>query len=212
MLQRALIVVDVQQGFDDLTYWGTRNNRTCEPNVARLMDTWRRAGQPIVRVRHDSAEPESPLRPGQPGNALQPEAEGPADLDIRKTVHSSFHGDPDLARWLDGHGVSAIAVCGITTNMCCETTARVGSDLGFDTWFVLDATHGFDLMGVDGSIVTADQLARSTAAILAADFATVLSTDTAIAEISSPESRLLGAPPTKTSALARPGDGACQVG
>ena len=30
----ALIVVDVQRGFDDASYWGRRNNPDCERNVA----------------------------------------------------------------------------------------------------------------------------------------------------------------------------------
>jgi len=34
---RALIVVDVQRGFDDAGYWGRRNNPSCESNVAALI-------------------------------------------------------------------------------------------------------------------------------------------------------------------------------
>jgi len=30
----ALVVVDVQRGFDDAGYWGRRNNPACEANVA----------------------------------------------------------------------------------------------------------------------------------------------------------------------------------
>jgi hypothetical protein len=31
-------------------------------------------------------------------------------------------------------------ICGIRTEQCCETTARVAADLGFDVTFVTDAT------------------------------------------------------------------------
>ena len=61
---------------------------------------------------------------------------------------------------------------------------RIGSDLGYDLWFVLDATAGYDLPSVDGSIVTAAQLARSTAAIIEADFGRVIDTETACASVS----------------------------
>ena len=123
-MRRALLVVDVQQGFNDVDYWGHRSNPECEANIAALMAAWREAGQPIVRIVHDSLTPGSPLAADTPGNAIKPEVSGPVDLEVRKSVHSSFHGTPDLNTWLQESMVSGIAVCGITTNMCCETTAR----------------------------------------------------------------------------------------
>ncbi|MEM8705549.1 MAG: isochorismatase family protein [Actinomycetota bacterium] len=183
-MRRALIIVDVQEGFDDVAHWGHRSNPDCETNIAELIRAWRSAGQPIIRVVHDSTEPGSPLSPDHAGNRIKDVVAGPVDLEVHKSVHSSFHGTPDLNTWLREAMVEGIAVCGITTNMCCETTARVGSDLGYDLWFVLDATAGFDLPGPDGSTVTAAQLARSTATILAADFGTVVSTDTACSLLS----------------------------
>lgn len=184
VMKRALLVVDVQQGFNEVEYWGHRNNPDCEAKIALLMKAWREAGQPIVRVVHDSLTPGSPLAAGLKGNAVKPEVEGPVSLEVRKSVHSSFHGTPDLDGWLREQAIDGIAVCGITTNMCCETTARIGSDLGYDLWFVLDATAGYDLLSADGSVVSAAQLARSTAAILAADFGRVLDTETACASVS----------------------------
>ena len=82
---------------------------------------------------------------------------------MTKQVNSAFHGEPDLAAWLRGQDLERIAICGITTNHCCETTARVGANVGFDVLFVLDATHTFDREGPDGTLMTADELARATA-------------------------------------------------
>jgi nicotinamidase-related amidase len=171
----ALVVVDVQQGFDD-PWWGRRNNPGCEANIAALLQEWRRAGRPVVVVRHDSALPESPLRGGQPGNDLQPFLGGDADLLVTKTVNSAFHGSPDLGGWLTGHGVRGIVVCGITTNHCCETTARVGGNLGYHVLFALDATYTFDRTDPDGRVVDADTLARVTATNLHGEFADVVAT------------------------------------
>ena len=179
----ALIVVDVQQGFDHPD-WGARNNPACEANIARLIDAWRAAGQPIVYVRHDSTQSDSPFTPGQRGNDFQEILSGEPDLLVVKSVNSAFHGDPDLAMWLRAEGIERIAVCGIQTNMCCETTARVAANLDFEMTFVLDATHTFDLPAHDGSgAISADELSRVTASNLDPEFGRVVDTREALASL-----------------------------
>ena len=51
----ALLVVDVQQAFDDAGYWGPRNNPACEDNIAALIAHARANDWPLVYVRHDTA-------------------------------------------------------------------------------------------------------------------------------------------------------------
>ncbi len=167
----ALLVIDVQQGFDDGDHWGLRNNPECEANVAALIAHWRATGEPLVYVRHDSDEDDSPLRPDHPGNAFKDVVTGEPDVLVTKRVNSAFYGDPDLHAWLQARGIDALAICGITTNHCCETTARMAGNLGYDVTFVLDATHTFDRKGL-----TADELARTTAANLDEEFAAVRTT------------------------------------
>jgi nicotinamidase-related amidase len=172
----ALVVVDAQAGFDD-PWWGERNNPDCDANIARLVEAWQRRGRPLVYVRHDSDDPRSPLHHGSPGNELKSylRAAEP-DLVVTKRVNSAFHGTPDLHSWLRAADITGIVICGITTNHCCETTARVGGNLGYGVLFALDATHTFDRRGPDGTMLTADQLARATATNLHGEFADVVST------------------------------------
>ena len=183
MTRTALLVVDVQKAFDDSAYWGPRNNPVCEDNVGRLISAWRDAGQPLVFVRHDSRKPGSPLRRDAPGNAFKDVVTGEPSLLVSKSVHSAFHGEPDLAAWLRGSGIDRVVICGIQTNMCCETSARVGANLHFDVAFALDATHTFDLDDADGGTIGADELARITRANLHAEFCRVVTTEQAIAEL-----------------------------
>jgi len=180
----ALVVVDVQKGFQDPS-WGERNNPGAEDNIVALIDAWRAQEQPVVFVRHDSPESEagSPFIPGHPGNDLDEILTGEPDLLVTKGVNSAFHGDPDLAGWLRGEGIDRVAVCGIQTNMCCETTARVAANLGFETDFVLDATYTFALPSHDGGTISADELARVTAANLDPEFGRVMSTREAVAAL-----------------------------
>ena len=175
----ALLVVDVQKGFAD-PMWGERNNPAAEDNIAALIEAWRARGQPVVFVRHDGIEPGSPFTPGEPGNDLDEMLTGEPDLFVTKNVNSAFHGAPDLAEWLREEGIGRVAVCGIQTNMCCETTARVAANIGFETDFVLDATYTFALPSHDGGTVSADELARVTAANLDPEFGRVVSTREAV--------------------------------
>jgi len=175
----ALVVIDVQTGFDDPKWFGVgaRNNPSCEGNVIALMDAWEATGRPIVVVRHDSTKPDSPLSPNNPGNRLKPGIEGrKAALLISKSVHSAFHGKPDLDAWLKAQGIGQLVISGIMTNRCCETTTRVGADLGYDVLFAVDATHTFDTKGPDGKVVTAADLTRATLASLHEEFARIVRT------------------------------------
>ena len=175
----ALVVVDVQRGFDDLSYWsptGRRDNPDCEANVETLIAAWRERADSIVFVRHDSTTPGSPLVPGTPGNEFKSVVTGTPDLIVSKAVNSAFHGDPDLATWLRERELAGIVVCGIQTNHCVSTTARVGANLGFDVIVAIEACHTFDRAHPDGEVMPAALLARATATTLHGEFARVMNT------------------------------------
>ncbi|WP_433351469.1 cysteine hydrolase family protein [Microtetraspora malaysiensis] len=177
----ALIVVDVQKGFED-AFWGRRDNPDAEKNIAALIRAWRAAERPVVLVQHATQRPGAPLAADTPGHAFKDvviEAMDGAepDLLVTKTVNSAFYGTPDLLGWLRGRGIGQIVIAGIQTNMCNETTARMGGNLGFDVLFPIDAMHTFDAVGPDGEVVTAEEITRATAASLHhGRFATVLRT------------------------------------
>jgi nicotinamidase-related amidase len=169
-MSRALIVIDMQRGFDDLEYWGPTANPDCAANVAALVATWERAGEPIVVVHHDSRSADSPLHPANPGNALVPEvAAAKAALTVAKDVNSAFYGDPDLHAWLQEAGIGEVVLCGIQTNMCVETTARMAGNLGYEVTVVLDATRTFDLTTEVAGMGTVTRTAEELMAVTALD-------------------------------------------
>ncbi|MFF4356215.1 cysteine hydrolase family protein [Streptomyces sp. NPDC001604] len=180
----ALVVVDVQKGFDEADFWGPRNNPEADDNIASLIDAWQVTGRPVVFVRHDSPKPRSPLRPGYEGNAFKEYVEqrrgkgaGGAELLITKSVNSAFYGTPDLDAWLKAEGISQLVVAGIQTNMCVETTARMGGNLGYDVLVAYDATYTFDLEGPFGWRRSADEVAQASAVSLhGGGFARVVAT------------------------------------
>ena len=168
-------MVVLQRSFEDPAF-GRRNNPACEANVARLVRAWRSAGRPVVFVRHHERDRTSVFGPGGP-RGFKAALEGDPYLLVTKSVHSAFYGRPSLHRWLQHRGATAVAVCGITTDHCCDTTARMASDLGYRVFFVLDATHTFERTAPDGTKLDGDLVAQRVAASLDGEFATVVTTD-----------------------------------
>lgn len=172
----ALILVDVQKGFD-LPYWGVRNNPHAESNIARLLSSWRELGRPVVHVRHMSVEPESPLRPGQEGNEFKEMAVPIGKEHIEeKQVNSAFIGTT-LEKYLRGHNIDTVVIVGLTTDHCVSTSTRMAGNLGFNTYVVADATATFNRTGFDGTQYSADDVHAYALASLNGEFATVLRTD-----------------------------------
>jgi nicotinamidase-related amidase len=171
----ALLVIDMQAGFDDPA-WGPRNNPGAEANVAALIAAWREAGAPVIHIHHDSPGPEGHMRPGTPGNAVKPEAH-PLDGEriYRKTVNSAFIGttlDADLR----AEGIEALAISGLTTNHCISTTARMAGNLGYRTLVAADATATFDRANRDGRIRPAAEVHEAALSDLQEEFAEIVDT------------------------------------
>lgn len=181
----ALILIDIQQGFDDLSYWGgERNNPDAETKAGELLRLWRgpagppvrfrQNGWPVFHVRHDSTTPGSRLAPGQAGNAFQ-DVVAPLDGEpvIPKNVNSAFIGT-DLQQRLDEQGIRQVVLAGLTTDHCVSTTARMAGNLGYDVIVVSDATATFAKTGVDGQHFSAQVMHETALASLNGEFATVL--------------------------------------
>src|SRR5690606_31885303 len=181
----ALLVVDVQRGLDDPKY-GRRSNPDAEANIARLLAAWRAAGWPVVHVQHLSTAPDSPLRPDLPGVAIKPEA-APREGEplFQKRANGAFIGT-DLEPYLRARGITALVVVGLTADHCVSATARLASDLGFETFVVADATAAFEMEGWDGRRFSAEDVHAVALVNLQGEFATILTTADALAALPSP--------------------------
>lgn len=78
--------------------------------------------------------------------------------------------------WLKSKEYNELYICGITTHHCCETTARMAGNLGYDVKFILDATKTFDFRNMSGELVKAEDVYQMTATNLNGEFAQILMT------------------------------------
>ncbi|MFI6350092.1 isochorismatase family protein [Streptomyces sp. NPDC050560] len=127
----ALLVVDVQSGVVDEAY----QRDAVVGNVAALVDKARRAGVPVVWVRHSDAG----LVEGSADWGIVPElVPGEAEAVVGKHYGDSFE-DTALESVLAGLGVGTLLVAGAETDACIRSTLHGALARGYDATLVSDA-------------------------------------------------------------------------
>ena len=177
-MNRALLVIDVQESFRARAEdWAEMADPDLAGKVGRLVDDARSHGDLVVWVLHAEPGSDTVFDPPQgfvrPLDELAPAAGEPV---VVKTSINAFT-TTNLQQQLVQHGVREVAICGIRTEQCCETTARVAADLGFEVTFVADATT---TSGIDG-LSAADIVDRTVRVLAAREFATIATTDEVVA-------------------------------
>lgn len=173
----ALLVIDMQNGFckpkGSMATLGL-DTSMCEaviPRVRTLVDLAHRAEVPVIYTRYvylpDYADggllPRDILPAMRDIDAL---AEGswdaaivdelaPADGDlvIDKSRYSAFYGTR-IEPILTSLGVRSLVICGVTTNMCVETTARDASQRDYPTFTISDACAETDAQRHENALQT----------------------------------------------------------
>ncbi|WP_371395597.1 cysteine hydrolase family protein [Fretibacter rubidus] len=178
MTTPALLLIDWQCAFDDHAYWGgNRNNPDAEEKAALLLCHWRAQGWPVFHIRHDSAEPNSILRKDRPGGAAIAALDAKDnEAVIYKQVNSGFIGT-DLQARLEAIAVTELVICGLTTNHCVSTTARMAGNLGFDVRLVGDACATFDRASSDGTLYPAQLVHDISLANIDREFCSVVTAE-----------------------------------
>ncbi len=171
----ALLLIDIQKGFDNEEYWGgNRNNKDAELKCAEILNIWRDLDLPIFHIVHSSQNPKSRLHESHPGFEMRDEVK-PLNNEpvIKKNVNSAFIGT-DLKERLDNQKINKLVIVGLTTNHCISTTTRMAGNLGYDTILISDATATFDRKGINGQVFSSDIIHQTTLANLNEEFAEVI--------------------------------------
>jgi nicotinamidase-related amidase len=139
-MRRAVIVIDVQESFRRQPIWEAASNPEVVRRVGRLVEHARSEGDLVVWVLHSEAGSGTVFDPASGFVRLMDGLEaGEGEPVLTKTSHNAFT-TTNLQQILTAQGVREVVVCGIRTEQCCETTARLASDLGYEVTFVTDAT------------------------------------------------------------------------
>ncbi|CAA0837038.1 Nicotinamidase 2 [Striga hermonthica] len=150
----ALLVIDIQNYFDSVA-------RPILSTLNATIDLCRRTSVPILFTRHRHKPPadESTLFEWWDGDLI---FDGTLESQLIPDLHRE-EADPLILKdtysafieRLKEMGVKEVIVCGVMTNLCCETTARDAFVRGFRVFFSTDATatssselHGATLMNL----------------------------------------------------------------
>ena len=179
----VLMIIDLQQAIDH-PKWGPRNNAGAEANAAALIAAWRGRGLKLIHVRHDSVEPTSPYRPGQPGHDFKAEVAPLAgEAVVGKTTASAFVGT-ELEALLEAGGHTTLVIAGVLTQNSIDATVRHAACLGFRVILVEDATWAVDIVDRQGRRWPADDVQALFMAVLEGECATVCSSETVLSAMS----------------------------
>ncbi len=197
----ALVVVDMQVYFmAEESMAGCPVGQTVVDNVNRLAETVRKTGGIVIwiqnlapentptawRTLHERYTPEKgSLRVEQMSRGA-PQFELWPDLDVRdgdyrviKRRYSAFiQGSSDIELILKDNGIETILVCGVATNVCCESTARDAMMLNYRT-----------LMVSDGCATSTDEEHENSLKAFYLNFGDVQATDEVIARLEASDKR-----------------------
>jgi nicotinamidase-related amidase len=181
MKNTALLLVDIQDSFKVGHRWARRGNLQFEENVSHLLDLWREADLPRFFILHTDPDPGFRTHDHEFRlmDFMQRRENEPL---LVKNTRNSFTST-DLEKRLDDLGIERLIITGIQMEQCCETTARVAADLGYEVDFAIDATQTFPIRNREtGDEISTGALIERTEYVLRDRFARIMKARDLVAE------------------------------
>jgi nicotinamidase-related amidase len=168
----VLLIIDAQREYTDGLMPLTGVAAAVEA-LAVLLEKARKAGAPVVHVRHQSKG--KAFNPSSTGYeivaALTPRA---GETIVDKALPNAFAGT-ELAKHLAAVGRKNLIVGGFMTHMCVSATVRAATDQGFMSTIAADTVATRDLPdATGGATIDAAAINRVTLAALSDRFAWIV--------------------------------------
>ena len=140
MANRAVIVVDLQNEYLPTGNLPLVGIEEAVATASGVIDAARANGEPVIFIRHEGEDANSPIFAPGTANveiipAVQPREQEPV---IVKHYPNSFR-ETRLQATLDEQGITDVVVIGAMSHMCIDATARAAADLGYAVTVVEDA-------------------------------------------------------------------------
>jgi len=171
-MKSALVVIDVQKDYQAGGGLEIKGFNKAATNIANLL-AWARSGNAdIFHIQHISADKnDDSFAPDTPGSAF---ADGFSPLEgefsFIKNKPSAFTAEGFATAIINGT-YDQIILCGFSSFLCCDSTARDAYHRGYNVLFVDDAIGEFAFNGM-----TEEELHTYACAVMGLMFATVLKT------------------------------------
>ncbi len=148
----ALLVIDMQKYFlNPNSTEFTPSGRIILKNIKKLIDSFRSNNSPVIftkHAHHKSGTDAGIMKWWWEGMCIEgtPESEVAEELSpldnerqiIKRRYSAFFNTDLDII--LRSSHIEELVICGIMTNMCCESTARDAYFRNYKVFFLADAT------------------------------------------------------------------------
>lgn len=148
----ALLVIDMQRHFcDPASGFFVPGSDALAQRLKPLVDAFHGSGRPVIFTRHiDLDDPDNlmrrwwreQIREEDPMSRIVEVLDAGRGTTVIKHQYDGFL-NTELETILRERNVRQIVVCGVLTNLCCETTARSGFMRGFEVFFLEDGTATF---------------------------------------------------------------------
>ena len=169
----ALLIIDMQRDFLESGGFGEmlgndvgQLRRTIEPN-RRLLEVWRKAGLAVIHTREGHRPDLADLPPakksrgrsktsigdpgpmgrilirGEAGHDIIPELYPAANEPVIDKPGKGAFYQTDLDLMLRNRGIDTLLVCGVTTEVCVNTTVREANDRGYRCVVIADGCASY---------------------------------------------------------------------
>jgi len=148
----ALLIIDMQEYFlKPSSHAYIPGAEIILPGVKKLISIYSAKRLPVIFTLHSNTKENAGMMGKwwpkllDEGDAATALAEGLKSSDgiiVKKNQYDAFY-KTDLEQILHKKNISQVVICGVMTNVCCETTARSAFVRGFEVFFTIDGTAAY---------------------------------------------------------------------